>query len=231
LKKQTIGALALLISLSISAPTFAASTDFTHNGDGYTTDAISGLDWLDLSQTLGQSYNEVAIQLDDNTSDLYGWRYATGDEFTLLHKNYTGDTGVADVSTYTDKVDYDSGVLLGLIALLGDTAALWTAQNDTTINDLYSLDGVNSRTFGLLESSKYDRMAIANLWNWDDNLDYSAAIHDKYNSDLSRLSSRGSFLVRQSSGAPLIATPIPAALFMFAPALLGFIGLRRKLKA
>jgi len=33
------------------------------------------------------------------------------------------------------------------------------------------------------------------------------------------------------SDTKLIATPIPAALFMFAPALLGFFGFRRKMQA
>jgi len=33
------------------------------------------------------------------------------------------------------------------------------------------------------------------------------------------------------SDSNLIATPVPAALFMFAPALLGFFGFRRKMQA
>jgi len=227
LKKQTIGALALLISLSISAPTFAASTDFTDNDD-YTTDAISGLDWLDLSLTRTVSYNDVTILLSDSSSDLFGWRRATATEFTSLHQNYTGNAGVAS-GPYVEQEDYSAGALVGLIAMLGDVEALTHAANDTTTNDYHDWTGSNMWSSGYLDTDPFANPITGNIENWDNTELYRSYIYTM-NLDASRgYDSKGSFLVR-NTGA-LIATPLPAALFMFAPALLGFIGLRRKLKA
>ncbi|MDH5570575.1 MAG: hypothetical protein OEY89_02345 [Gammaproteobacteria bacterium] len=69
--------ISLLFSTSLSAALIDNNT--------YTTDTISGLDWLDLSLTVNQAYNSVE-------SLNPGWRYATNSEienlFTTLFNGY-----------------------------------------------------------------------------------------------------------------------------------------------
>ncbi|MFT7235595.1 MAG: hypothetical protein ACI9QV_001177 [Methylophagaceae bacterium] len=56
-----ITASALSVTLAFNSAAFAASTSFIDNGS-YTTDTISGLDWLDVTTSKDQSYNYVSSQ-------------------------------------------------------------------------------------------------------------------------------------------------------------------------
>lgn len=51
--------------------------------DSYLTDSISELDWLDITETKGQTVEEVSSRLGLG-SDLYGWRFATRFEYAQL---------------------------------------------------------------------------------------------------------------------------------------------------
>ena len=53
----------------------------------YTTDTDSGLDWLDVTQTIAESYNTVNARI-SASGDLYGWRFAAGDEVVTLFYNF-----------------------------------------------------------------------------------------------------------------------------------------------
>ena len=68
--KLVLATIALIISTSSNAALI--------NNGTYTTDDATGLDWLDLSITAGQSYNSV-LALNS------GWRYATNSEVETLH--------------------------------------------------------------------------------------------------------------------------------------------------
>ena len=68
-------AMGLLISASL---TQAALID---NG-GFTTDTATGLDWLDMYHTQGNTYNQTLAEI--STGELVGWRFATSAEFDGL---------------------------------------------------------------------------------------------------------------------------------------------------
>lgn len=56
------------------------STDWKATGDGLLTrDTDVGLEWLDLTVTAGMSFMDVHEALEDEHSDLYGFRYADND--------------------------------------------------------------------------------------------------------------------------------------------------------
>lgn len=83
----------------------------------YLTDTSSNLDWLDVTETFGKSYDYVNSQF--GVVGLYaGWRYATGDEFNTLLSNFTGTTitGYGVVNQETDLID-------GLVLMLGNYAS------------------------------------------------------------------------------------------------------------
>ncbi|NOQ65233.1 MAG: PEP-CTERM sorting domain-containing protein [Methyloprofundus sp.] len=57
------------------------------DNDSYTTDTISGLDWLDLSATRGMSYDQVVAD-----TELNGWRFATTSEVSSFFDAFGGDS-------------------------------------------------------------------------------------------------------------------------------------------
>jgi hypothetical protein len=72
----------LAAGLSLSTASYSAAVNFIDNGN-YTTDTISGLDWLDIHETTGRSYQYVTSRL--STGGAYeGWRYATSTEFLAM---------------------------------------------------------------------------------------------------------------------------------------------------
>ena len=65
---------------------FPAPAAIINNGT-YTTDTATGLDWLDLTASIGLSYNNVSSQFGAGGA-FAGWRYATGAELTTLLLNF-----------------------------------------------------------------------------------------------------------------------------------------------
>tara|TARA_R110001583_G_scaffold195483_1_gene374091 strand:+ start:1359 stop:2021 length:663 start_codon:yes stop_codon:yes gene_type:complete len=211
-----ITACAVSVTLAFSSVAFAASTNFIDNNT-YTTDTISGLDWLDVTTSKDQSYNYVSGRF--GAGEVYeGYRYATVTEFIELINNYTGLT--IDNSEYEQYLP--EGSLLGLIELLGDTqgASYWSWAGLTayappsypgypTTHHYIAAIGVEwARTRGGDEFHK----------------EFFRPMFRLHRDDTSSFYSSGSFLVRDT----LNPVPIPAAAFMFAPALLGFLGFRRR---
>ncbi|NOT85784.1 MAG: VPLPA-CTERM sorting domain-containing protein [Methylococcaceae bacterium] len=82
----------VMLSLGLAFNVQATNASLIDFG-GYLRDTSSGLEWLDVTTTLGQSYNQVLML---TSTALAGWRYATGDEYNALVSNYTGQS----ISTY-----------------------------------------------------------------------------------------------------------------------------------
>lgn len=90
----------------------------------YLEDTVSGLDWLDVTETMEGTenlatahcipYNTISSQLGAG-GVFAGWRYATGEEFNALLEHYTGTAP----GTYSRVLQNDK--ITGLIALLGPT--------------------------------------------------------------------------------------------------------------
>ena len=78
-------AFALILALLLIHPAKAALI----NGGGYTFDEQSGLDWLDLSATQGQSYNEVLAAIGPGGS-LAGWSVASAAQVSTFFDNAGG---------------------------------------------------------------------------------------------------------------------------------------------
>jgi hypothetical protein len=212
-----IMASAVSVTLAFSSAAFAASTDFIDNNT-FTTDTISGLDWRDVTASLNRSYNDVSGQFGVG-GDFEGYRYATGTEFNQVINNFSGSqVGLSFYDRYIHTQSY-----------IKDLAIMFGAVN---------LDPDNIRIQGIInEAHVYTDQTIRQYTAMMDY--YNGVLKDGTTSTLVTSFAHGSevdnsipsaniasFLVRDS----LIATPIPAAAFMFAPALLGFMGLRRRAK-
>lgn len=78
----------LIALLLFSGSSNASKASFVDHGI-YTTDTLSKLDWLDVTETGYKSYNKVVSELGAG-GKLEGWRYATGIEVNQMLSNYTG---------------------------------------------------------------------------------------------------------------------------------------------
>ena len=109
--------------LSASLCIFIPTTNATIVDNGiYTTDTNTGLDWLDVTETVNLSYNYVTSQL--GTGGAYeGWRYATGNEFNQLVHIATGSPLIGFKLMVIDEILSDP-----FITLLGSTYHTYTTS-------------------------------------------------------------------------------------------------------
>jgi len=191
----------------------SANAVFIDNGR-YTTDTTSGLDWLDLTETMGMSYDTVVTEM--AVGGAYeGWVYATGVQFTQMVANFTNTVALAndDLHYYgegPDSIDQ-------LVQLLGNTNTVNPTNIATALNHSY----------GLIQDElgySYIRMAvIEDKAESELQQDYSKA----YGGALRRGSSEhivGSFLVKAS-----VSVPEASSLLLLGFGLFGLIvGARRQ---
>jgi hypothetical protein len=211
---KVLAATLLAAGLSLSTSSHSAAIDFIDNGY-YTTDTISGLDWLDITETTNKSLNYVTSQL--GTGGAYeGWRYATGAEVLTMTHNYTEFNYVVIGTSYHAPTD----AFTGLLDLIGTTTTNTSLKSETLRGLIADINLDN----GLHYTSKIQNYTFSAHAN-----SFVAPYSSTASSDLvfSRL---GSFLVRDN-GVAISAVPIPAAVLLFAPALLGFLGVRHKRRA
>lgn len=213
MKLRNFTAVVLSASVLSTAPSYAASTDFIDNGI-FTTDTISSLDWLDVTASVNQSFNYVSSQFDDG--GVYeGWRYATRTNFLDMVSNYTD---IPKSGHHEGHVTYYNQELKGIFSLFGVTLSIPGPDEFGVVVEGYVIDDSSSTAhLAALLSNEY---LITNK------IDQSSYVFNGDGGwDNLEAPFYGSYLVREST---LVATPIPAAAFLFAPALLGFLGLRRK---
>jgi len=213
MKSKLLASAALSVLTLFAAPSQAAIVDALDHS--YLTDTNSQLDWLDVTTSKGQSYNYVSGQF--GAGEVYaGWRYATGREFNGLVSAWTGKSISPTNYGIVGQENHLYARIDGLIEMLS-TASAPASRNDW----LYTLKGLIADTPVV---SGWHLAAF--MRDKDVGLDLTYA-HSWAQLDGLSSDHIGSFLVRDT----LIATPIPAAVFMFAPALLGFLGFRRRRRA
>ena len=110
-------ALSFLFSSPISAQVIEIDSDIFGPGT-LTRDTVQGLDFLDLEDTLGRSFQDVSSQLGSG-GEFEGFRYATFDEIESLVSNYNSPatppgtprlTALLDVATNLFGSDFSTGL-------------------------------------------------------------------------------------------------------------------------
>lgn len=197
-----------LVFVSFNVRSDLVSIDWKTTGDNLITrDSVSGLDWLDLTETNLMSYGQVSAQLDIG-GQFEGYRYATNSEVIALWENFSINlnTGASTIiPSYIDPGIEPAALLLGNI-VNEDSATYPFGVLGLTANESYA--GAHSR-FGAYNNSRssfYDRGGFAQ----SDEIAYGHT---------------GSYLVTQSP------VPIPTAVWLFSSGLIGLIGLVRRKSA
>lgn len=205
----------VLAASSLSVQATIVSLDWQSSGDGKLTyDNVSGLEWLDLTETTNTSYNQMLAQI-NSPGDLYSsFRYATSAEldqlvqqFNLTTTNmlYSGfSNGIADLSGYLGITAFESppGTAgypgTGFYGFIGDL----TLENYPWQDYRGTIGMYNSTTCQI-----GDCYAVEISYTLPDN---AAEMY-------------GHFLVRDAT-----VVPIPAAAWLFGSGLICLAGIKRK---
>ncbi|MDC1287907.1 PEP-CTERM sorting domain-containing protein [Gammaproteobacteria bacterium] len=212
-----------LLGLSVSSVNAALSSiDWQSSGDNLLTVDDTGLQWLDLSQTIGQSYNQVLAQLGPGGT-LSGFRYATAAEVEGLWDSAGGDN-----AHYDGFSTNNNGVFDTLAPFWGDTycaGVIGCQPSDGYAHTLTSDVGV-----GPIGGVTYQNLALAYDLSSDTSRtstsDYFLAMQSLLHPDLSYSDLTGAPIA--SALVRLNTVPVPAAVWLFGTALVGLVGFSRR---
>lgn len=206
-KIEKIFVAAILGIFASSASAALMSADFLSSGDGLlTVDSGTGLEWLDMTQTLNQSYNSVIAGYNGYTTT-YGFRYATAAEVTTFFTN--AGIPVIDQTTALNYQAANVAPANALIALIGTGDPIFM---DAIIADLATASNHRVAVIQGIPNlaSATSTMVCTQCGTWS-----ADAIEPRI----------GSFLVRASSSQ----VPAPATLALIGLGLAGIRYQRRKL--
>lgn len=185
--------------------TNSAFATFINNADNTITDDVSGLDWLSLSVTVGQAYNQAELLNP-------GWRYASNDEVVNLFNSF--------FPTYTDN---DSTCHCSF-TVFGTTYS----NQDADISQFQSFFGstADGQTFGLYKDED-NILRMMGAYN-DPISTVSAVYSDEFTDSFeayasTALSGYSVYLVRNTMSAP---EPTSIGLMCFG--LVGLLLVRRR---
>ncbi len=194
-----------LLGLSVSSANASLVSGNTTFGDDTTTiDTVSGLEWLDLTHTAGLSYDVVSARLVDSGDDLFGWRYATLDEVATFWTNAGGGGGsyAGDADAWVEGIfGYWATSVAG-----GEDAYFLTAEGGAP----------GSHVYGLLADYSNQSPTPPS--------EFLAYLNSGEIEDSNSRFDIGSALVK------VTVVPVPAAIWLFGTALIGFVGISRRRK-
>lgn len=205
----------IMLNLVVAANANASlvSQDLSITGDGLLTyDSNTGLSWLDLTKTVGQSYDAVLSGYGGFTTSL-SFRFATGSEVAQLRTN-AGITGVRSTSWDTANINKTRALMNLLGVLKNDGHSLIDLGYIADINPLGQGNHALA-TFAVNDIGEYD----AYIPGYDPpNSFFSYATDPSYQAN--RQGIIGSLLVKDASTVPL-----PASVWLMGSALAGSFGL------
>lgn len=126
---------------ALSLTTLSANAVLIDKGN-YFTDTSSGLDWLDMTPTIGLSYQYVSNQLGLG-GDYIGYRYATEAEFNQLLTEASGTRINSNQTYYVQSTPGEMSYIHKLIEMFG------------TVNAYSNTSSTNQYNMGILGDACY----------------------------------------------------------------------------
>ena len=234
-------------SVAMSAVLFAASSlvqaiplGFIDN-ETSTIDTNTGLEWLDLTETMGRSYVDVAADITDDGgtfSSADGWRYATQSDFVTMVNNWFDPANVftGEFTLYSALGNDDPAELNEFIYTFGDT--IYSLYYDVGRYDSHLMDIVEGEGFssgflaveqdGILRSgivADWERTYRGVQYDEEDNLKVLSMAGGRLYNLKHPYANYGHYLVRDHD---VSVVPLPATLPLFLTGLLGLGWLKRK---
>ena len=204
---------ACLAVVSFNSSAAIISVDWKVAGDNLITlDTRTGLEWLDLTVTRDQSYNDINAKLGTG-QELDGWGYASSVQVGEFFDSFGGD------NLHYTGWSFENNGLFDLVApLWGDTICAangclagqggsFFITSDITGPGVHNVGGIEDQ-LGHLFSADRD-FVLTEYFTVADN----AVVGNTF---------KASALVRVS------AVPVPAAIWLFGSGLLGLIGFARR---
>ena len=195
-----------VVSFNVSAAVI--STDWLTAGDNLIThDTVSGLEWLDLTETNNLSYDFVTGQLVTD-GQFAGWRYATNTEVVALLNNFGIDLSAGQPTSIDGFQDPGVAQAAGF---LGNIVNEYSPETFP-----HGVLGVTS------DQPNLGIHAWIGAYTGADITYYHPEDWKNFSDDTSRVHT-GSYLVKTS------VIPVPPAILLFGSGLIGLIGaVRRK---
>ncbi|NOX09698.1 MAG: VPLPA-CTERM sorting domain-containing protein [Gammaproteobacteria bacterium] len=185
----------LALSINVSASLIDKGT--------YTSDTVSGLDWLDLTATTGLSYNYVSSQL--GSGGLFdGWSYAGVMRIETLIQHAGG------TSPFTGWTTINNGVVSSLLNTWGQTQTFLESRIIT--GGVYTVNG-NIFVSILSDDPNQSISTTSDFISLTETTIAPGGSNSVY----------GSALYRATS-----IVPIPAAVWLFGSGLIGLMGVARR---
>ena len=206
--KSIVGAACICLpAVSFNASAAVVNADWKTSGDNLLThDMVSGLQWLDLTETYGLTYSFVSGEFGTG-GQFEGFRYATNAEVQNLWSNWSIDLSAgAPTSASTDpNVEIAA-------SFLGNTWNIYASWDYP-----FGASGItaNSNVTGHNAMGAYQ-----SEWGVVYETDGNITVSDT----LSNIQPYGSYLVLASP------VPVPAAAWLFGSVLIGIVEIRRKFK-
>ena len=201
--KNIVGAVLCLLALNVNGALIDNGT--------FTTDDVSGLDWLDFSFTDGQAY--------DSAETLNpGWRHATNSEMVNLFSvlfdgiyDTSAEIGASRTGQVIDPYANQRTDIAVFESLFGITQTTCTNDQCVSIYGVFEDEGGILRISGAWYSQgNHSVITPENLGDYE--------VFREGNSEV------GIYMVRAS------VVPVPSAVWLFGSGLIGLIGLAKRKK-
>ena len=188
---------------------------------------INDLEWLELTETLGLSREDVEQQTLDPNDTFYSWRYATVEEVeTLTYGLWGGITTNTDSSNFTGAETFFNAFGFARVGAF-DTPSGYASNGTSYWSTLFGGTGECGDPAGG-ETCR----GFTFITNTEHGADYNAGRLDNIGglwtrSNTTALYDTASFLVRDAPPVTPVPIPAAAALFPFGLGLLGFVARRK----
>jgi hypothetical protein len=214
-KSRLLGAVcACFAVVAFNANAALVNENWNGGVNNITRDDVTGLRWLDLTETRGMSRDAIIPML--QAGELYeGFRYATNEEVVALWNNFGIDLSLS--ATFADGLDPN---VVDAAGWLGNVLCSYLCDAYP-----YGVLGTTGTIHPTSSTPQYGRMGAWHYTSSDGVTEYTNYNPAGFGFDFtySPSAARGHYLI-----APV---PIPATAWLFGSGLLGLVGMARRKKA